>query len=64
VSRITDVAVERFDVVVVRIEKERGVVAGGIWSVARRTVGAKSGLDASAVEGVDLLARGCDKTQV
>src|SRR5439155_19820383 len=63
-SRIADVAVERLDVVVVRIEKERGVVAGGIRSVARRTVGAKSGLDASAVEGVDLLARGCDKAQV
>jgi hypothetical protein len=50
VSRIPDVAVERLDVVVVRIEEERGVVAGGVASVARRTVGAKSGLDASAVE--------------
>src|SRR5207248_3869843 len=34
------------------------------WSVARRTVGAKPGLGASAMEGVDLLARGCDKAQV
>ena len=39
-------------------------LAGGIGSVARRTVGAKSGLDASAVESVYLLARGRDKAQV
>src|SRR5215212_9885845 len=64
VSRIADITVERLDVVAAGVEQKRGVVTGRVRSVARRTVGAKAGLDAGTVESVHLLPRSGDEADV
>jgi hypothetical protein len=57
VSWIPYVSVERFDVVAVWVEEERGVVARGVLAIARRPVRAEAGPDACPVERIDLIPR-------
>jgi len=57
VPDVADIAVQRFDVVAVRIEQIRGVVARGVLAISGRAVGAKSRVDSSSVELVDLRLR-------
>ena len=54
---IADVAVERLDVVPVRIEQVRRVVADVAVAVAGRAARAEARRDAGRVERIDLVAR-------
>src|SRR5439155_17007719 len=64
VAGIADVAVERLDVVAVRVEQIRGVVAGRVVAEPGSTVRYEAGIDTRAVEGVDGIPRARVKAEV
>src|SRR5690348_10408375 len=64
VARVAHVAVERLDVVAVRVEEVGGVVTRSVVAQAGRAVRLEAGLDAGAVEGVDLRTRPRDEAEM
>jgi hypothetical protein len=64
VADVPDIAVQRFDVVAIRVEKVRGVVAVVVGAVAGRAVRLETRLDAGTMEVVDLFLLACREAQV
>ena len=56
VPRVSDVSVERLDVVAIGVNEKCCVVAWTVVAVTGRAVGAEAGVDTSSVEVVDFLA--------
>jgi hypothetical protein len=54
VADVSDVPVERLDVVAIGIEEERRVVAEAVRPIPGRAVGAEARVDAGTMERVDL----------
>jgi hypothetical protein len=64
VSWVPYVSVERFDVVAVWVEEERGVVARSVLAIARRPVRAEACSDACSVERIDLIPRSGNEAEM